>query len=142
MSILKLINEPAEKLTEQVKHRGTTYTLSGYPDATKLQHIVLMTPSDQEKRARHWSKFTGSEFDAKLILHIMLVAETLEHEEDPERRYDEVEIAMLATKQAGLFLSLVGAASKILGFSDGEGVNDILAGESGGEKGTNSSSPS
>jgi hypothetical protein len=144
MSILKLISEPPKKRAETVTFERETYTLSGYPDTTKVQHIVLMTPSERERKARHWSKLTGSDFTEKMVLHVMFVTETLEHEDDPELRYDEVEIARLSTVQAGLFLLLVGAACKVLGVTnDGaDGIDEMLAGESEGETPTSADSPS
>lgn len=144
MSILKLISEPPKKRSETVTFERETYTLSGYPDTTKVQHIVLMTPSERERKARHWSKLTGSDFTEKMVLHVMMVAETLEHEDDPELRYDEVEIARLATVQSGLFLLLVGGATKVLGITSGgeDAVDEILAGEPAGESGMSADSPS
>jgi len=147
MSIRKIIDTPVETREVVVEHKGEKYYVVGRPDATLLGRVTLKTEDQRANLAKHLNNITGAEFDGPMVLNVELVQTGLQVREpdqdfDPDERYDVTEIARLAVNDGGLFLKLVAAAAEVFGFGeDGTGIDEALAGESGGEEGSSSASP-
>jgi hypothetical protein len=118
MSILAKIEAAVEPTVVVVEHQGEKYTLSGTPDAALYGDIFLLDPEQINNRVTMWRQFVGEHFSVDLFPHVVAVARTLHHEKDPAARYEEHEIAILATRDLQLFLLLMNAAYQCLGFGE------------------------
>jgi hypothetical protein len=127
MSVLKIITKPVETKTSEVIHQGATYSLAWKPDPNLYSDLFLRRPDQLESDAHSLSVLSGAKVDGDTISHIRLVARLLVHEDDPESRYPEHEIAQLAARDPLLFGKLLGAADALIG---GSVVDEVAAGES------------
>lgn len=129
MSIKSILSQEIEARTEEVKFQGTTYTLSGSPNINLLGDALMSEEAVTKKLASHYTTVTKSAepFHPKIVMQVKMVAAALHHEDDPEKRYDDTEIAGLAVRSAGLFLKLSGAASKVFGLADASDDPDVIS---------------
>src|SRR3990167_11053271 len=118
MSLLEMLQQPAVDRTATVKYKGAQYTLRGRASATLYERCFMLSDSDKTKYAQHWGRLNDTEFSESLVPKVMAIAETLEHEDDAEKRYDPTEIAKLAIIRGDLFLKLLVAALEVLGLTE------------------------
>lgn len=146
MPVSKLIQEPVEDRLQKVDHGKEDFMLCGRPDANLYGNSLLLSEQDRNRKAFHWTTVLGLDrpFSPDLVPQVMLVRDTLQHEEDPSRRYDEVEIASLAVKQGPLFMKLVAAAFTVSGLTEGDlnPIEAVAAGNSEDSAASEQPSPS
>lgn len=131
MGLKELIEEPVGATSQDVIYEGNTFRVTGMADANVIGRTLMMTPDQRKTRANHWSTVLGVTFDEQTVPRAMLVQSVLEHEDDPARRYDEVEIAHLAVKQGPLFVMLFMAALQVVGYT-AEGPMPAIMGAAAG----------
>lgn len=112
----EIIEQPIATRSKTVERNGQSFVVTGMPDANLLGRTVFVTPDHRATRAAHYENVTGCPFDAEIVGEVLLVRECLEHEDDKDARYDEVEIAKLALRDGHLFTQLYLAACSVVGF--------------------------
>lgn len=126
--IRKLLSEPVADRTIEVPYEGGVYTVRARPDAGLIGRTVYLPDEHARQRAEHYRRVLGQDasFEPDDVRRILLVAETLVPPEG-EPRYDETEIARLATQHGVLFLALAGAALTAVGLVREDGSSPTLA---------------
>jgi hypothetical protein len=124
MSILKRIGRPIEERRKLVQWQGDTYAVVGSSDIALFEHTLFLDDDAKARRAAHWEAVTGRSFHLETVPKLLLICATLEHEEDPARRYDEIEIAQLALRDGALASMLFAAAAEVTGW--GANAADVL----------------
>lgn len=125
MGLKHLINNPIEDREDIIEYAGQKFLVRGSADANIFTSIIMMSPTDIMKEARHFTRVIGREVSADIIKHIHIVHVTLQPamwdaenstwvDEDP---YDITDIAQLAVKHGGLFLNLMAAGYSVLGLA-------------------------
>lgn len=144
MSIKAIIDAEVTDKTLEVRHKGAVYKLTGRPDINIIGSSIMSEAEVIDRKVNHYNNVTGSKygFDKKLVLSVAMVAATLEHEDDPERRYDETEIAMLATKDSGLFLKLSAVAAQVCGITSEDNASRTVDALGMGESENSEAEPS
>lgn len=134
MPISSIIDSPLGERREEVVYKKETYVVVGRPNANSIEQVLMIPETKKETLAAHFSKICGADISADSIPRIAAVAMTLQHEGDPNDRYDIAEIAKLSDSDGVLFLQLVGAAFKCLGLVEGENPDEPTAIEIVAEK--------
>lgn len=145
MSIRKLMEMEIADRTIPVNYTGpdgVTYALTcrGRPDANALTRTMMLEPARVAAKVRHWKTLIPSEWDAQMVVRVLLIREVLVNDEDPTplteeektrgefRRYDETEVAKLVVKHPQLFVQLTVAAMDLLGLKvDPKAIQDMTS---------------
>lgn len=126
MSIRNRIGQPVIEKEIIVEFEDDKYRVVGKADVNLLMKSVLLSPPEQEKYARHWTRVLGTPIDVETVKHICIVHLTLQPQTwdkststwVPEEPYDVTDIAKLSTSNSLLFIQLMTAAYEVAGIGD------------------------
>lgn len=121
-----------ETRTKTVEYGGESFTLEYTPSLSFMARTLHSMGPKHETMVTHVAKMLKvdrSELEPPTMNFILLVTETLQHEDDPKRRYDVTEIAGLAASEPLLFAALQVGALELIGASEDDaktGLDPII----------------
>lgn len=137
-----MLGTAVEERTEIVTDGASEYTFVGRPDANLMAGTLLLPENECAIKAILWKRLYGTEFDPRMVKHILVVTATIQPVEG-ENPYDETEIAEFASKHGPTFLKMMAAAYRVLGITDSDDAFDkVAAGNSSDAPDLNSRSTS
>ena len=137
-----MLGSPVETLTDSVKVGKQTFHFRGSSDANIMAGTLLLPEAEVNLKALHWKRLYGSDFDPRLVKHILVVTATIQPQEG-EEPYDESEIAEFASKHGADFLRMIASAYKVIGIAgDANTFDQVAAGNFEGHQDSSSNSTS
>jgi hypothetical protein len=145
MDLHEYAQAPVIVREEIVDFGDTKFKLIGSSDTTVLQESIFLDPKRAQTRATHLGKLVSMDigkpvvFDVQMARYILLVTVALSDDRYDEKtstwvpreaRVDESVVAGVAARNSSLFISLLGAAHKVFGLTEGSAFTEVASGNS------------